>query len=100
VTSNVQPVVASGWARGPQELLLLVVNDSDRRARVALTVDGTRFGYDSEELAARFPPRGGLHAERPGTSMTRSFRTGEPFQFDLPNHSWQLVRVSEHNPAK
>ena len=100
VTSDVQPVVASGWTRGPQELLLLVVNDSDRQARVALTVDGTRFGYASEELAARFPPQGGLHAERPGTSMTRSFRTGEPFQFDLPRHSWQLVRVSEPNPAK
>ena len=93
VTSDVQPVVASGWTRGAKELLLLVVNDSDRQARIDLTVDGKRFGYTSDQLAARFHPQGGLHADRPGTSTTRSFHSGEPLQFNLPEHSWQLVRV-------
>ncbi|MEE3372592.1 MAG: glycoside hydrolase domain-containing protein, partial [Planctomycetota bacterium] len=100
VASDVQPVVASGWTRGPQKLLLLVVNDSARQARVALTVDGKRFGYASEQLVARFHPQGGLRADRPGTSRARSFHSGKPLQFNLPEHSWQLVRVSEPNSTK
>ena len=100
VTSDVRPVVASGWRRGPQELLLLVVNDSSRQASVELTVDGKRFGFASEQLAARFHPQGGLHAERPGAVTMRSFHSGKPLQFNLPAHSWQLVRVLTPQAAK
>ena len=92
VTSDVQPVVASGWTRGTKQLLILVVNDSDRRANAQLKVDHQRFGYTSERLSAQLHPHGGLQGTAEGTSTTRSVESGKALDLTIPPRSWQLVR--------
>jgi hypothetical protein len=98
VQCEAEPVVASGWKRGPKNLLVMIVNDTDTAATGKLSVDFDAFGFTGDTVSADDYGYGGLaypesFQKEPPKPM--EFDSESPLAFEIGRHSYHLVRFHE-----
>ena len=95
VVSSVGPVVASGWKRGDGNLLVMVLNDSDKKAPCELSLDFPRYGFTSAIIRCRDYGFGGLaypDSFKETEPQELTVEKGKSVTFELGPHSYKLLR--------
>ena len=114
VTSSVDPVVASGWRRGDGNLMVMIVNDSDKPDSCRLKIDFARYGFKSGPVTCRDYGASGLgypdsvfmpeqsrrtppHYIEPDELEVKEFSVeeGKDIPVEVKEHSYRLLRFCQ-----
>ena len=118
VISTVDPVVVSGWRRRNGNLLLMIVNDSDKPDVCRLKLDLPKYGFENSQVSMRdygaagigypdsvFLPTVNRHDPDQDSPYYREpeeievqesiVQEGIDIQLEVKEHSYRLVRLFE-----